>query len=342
MATVKEFREFFLRASQVNSGAKADQETGFPVSYLVTIAGVATLKFNRFLKNHFPSENVNKKLLESITFKLNPEDTAGVSIQGLSKIATDAEVKANTTFATYGDSFRRSVQPSQVPTIIEAINVATLTSPFTGIATDSFPTDVVDVEVDGTVATRNNYKVKTSSNLNAFFSNLLTIVYAYINSWTISFGADHATAIGVITTAATAGVGKQITLVNETWKLTGGATAMANTQPAPSFETGWGAAVLGDTLQLRKTYDGKLAIRGAIVASAGHAANMTLLTLPTGYTIPTGAGKPLPLLWAWHPASETMIALGIVNGNQLKTKSTTFAILNGEELRIQETIISLT
>jgi hypothetical protein len=87
MSIVKEFREFFLRQVQVNIGTKKDQETGFPVSYNV---GTSTV-FNRFLKSHFPNENVFRKLFESITFKLNPEDKATYTSQGLVRRATDAE-----------------------------------------------------------------------------------------------------------------------------------------------------------------------------------------------------------------------------------------------------------
>ena len=60
MATTKEFREFFLRHTQVNSGSKPDKETGFPLKYFVGSQEV----FNRFLKDDYPSESVIKKLFE--------------------------------------------------------------------------------------------------------------------------------------------------------------------------------------------------------------------------------------------------------------------------------------
>lgn len=87
MSVIKEFREFFLRAISVSSGTKPDQEAGFPTQYTVNGKTV----FNRFLKKHFPSEDVFKKLFESVTFKLNPEDTATEDEQGLVKRATQLQ-----------------------------------------------------------------------------------------------------------------------------------------------------------------------------------------------------------------------------------------------------------
>ena len=97
MATpIKEFKAFFLRAVQKSSGTDADQETNFNIQYFVN----GVLKFNRFLKNHFPSENVFKKLFESITFKLEVGDTATFTTQGLVEKATDGEVLAGTDNST--------------------------------------------------------------------------------------------------------------------------------------------------------------------------------------------------------------------------------------------------
>lgn len=101
MAIIKEFREFFLRNTQVNSGSKPDKESNFIVEYYVNSKKV----FNRFLKGNYPSEAVHKKLFESITFKLNLEDTADNINQGLVRLATDNTVnnrtpKEATNFAT--------------------------------------------------------------------------------------------------------------------------------------------------------------------------------------------------------------------------------------------------
>ena len=62
MPEIKEFREFFLRATKVTSGSRPDKEIPFPVQYTVN----GSNRYNRFLKDHAPSEKVFKKLFESI------------------------------------------------------------------------------------------------------------------------------------------------------------------------------------------------------------------------------------------------------------------------------------
>lgn len=110
----EEYREFFLRNAQVNVGTKADQETGFPVKYIVKSKSV----FNRFLKDHYPTENVFTKLFKSITFKLNKEDTAnynGTDNQGLVKLANDEDTQ--TRGVRDVTDFAKVVQPYQLPII---------------------------------------------------------------------------------------------------------------------------------------------------------------------------------------------------------------------------------
>jgi hypothetical protein len=84
---VKEYKEFFLRAVQTAGSGKPDKEANYPTEYIITTPNGNKVVNNRFLKTHFPSEDVFKKFLESITFKLNPEDTATTEIQGLVRIA---------------------------------------------------------------------------------------------------------------------------------------------------------------------------------------------------------------------------------------------------------------
>ena len=111
MTIIKEFREFFLRNAKVLTGTKKDQEINFATQYTAVLDGVSKTVYNRFLKNNYPSEDVFKKLFESITFKLNTEDTATSSQQGLVEIATDNEVILGTN--TY-NSFQLTPKPSQV------------------------------------------------------------------------------------------------------------------------------------------------------------------------------------------------------------------------------------
>lgn len=111
MAVIKEFREWFLRNVIDNVSSKQDQETGFPVQYQVN----GKLQYNRFLKNNFPSENVFKKLFESLTFKLNVEDTASTSQQGLSKLASDQNSYDRD--ITSNGNMSKVVEPSQLPDV---------------------------------------------------------------------------------------------------------------------------------------------------------------------------------------------------------------------------------
>ena len=111
MAIIKEFREFFLRNIKLPIGTKKDQENNVDVTYTAIIDGVSKTVYNRFLKNNYPSEDVFKKLFESITFKLNTEDTATTSEQGLVKIATDNQVQLGTSTI---NGYQLVPKPSQV------------------------------------------------------------------------------------------------------------------------------------------------------------------------------------------------------------------------------------
>ena len=115
---LKEFREFFLRHIQVNSGSKPDQQVNYPLQYTIVKSGQTFTVFNRFLQDDVPSEDVFKKLFQSITFKLNYEDTATSSLQGLAKRASDLEVIDRQPTAEYLDLMTRFVQPGQIPQVI--------------------------------------------------------------------------------------------------------------------------------------------------------------------------------------------------------------------------------
>jgi hypothetical protein len=115
--TKKEFREFFLRETQVTSGSKPDQESGFPITYFRK--GVKV--FNRFLRNHFPSEDVMKKFLESIAFKLNVEDTATATAQGLIKKSSDADAEVRT--LNPSSEMAKAVVPHQLPEIVLSTDI---------------------------------------------------------------------------------------------------------------------------------------------------------------------------------------------------------------------------
>jgi hypothetical protein len=113
MIIKKEFREFFLRNVKVTAGVKVDQEVNFPLTY--NIIGKGSV-FNRFLQNHFPSETVFRKLFESLTFKLNVEDTADINNQGLVRLASDQEALDRTEAGA--GQFSNVIRPSHLPNIV--------------------------------------------------------------------------------------------------------------------------------------------------------------------------------------------------------------------------------
>lgn len=109
---VKEFREYFLRHSKVTTGNKPDQEPSLVKTYLVK--GVT--KFMTFLRGDVPSEIMFDKLFESITFKLNKEDTANTTIQGLVKKSSDTDAESRT--RNPSSDFTLGVVPHQLPEIV--------------------------------------------------------------------------------------------------------------------------------------------------------------------------------------------------------------------------------
>jgi len=127
MAIIKEFREFFLRNIKLPTGTKKDQEANAAVTYTAIIDGVSKTVYNRFLKHNYPSEDVFKKLFESITFKLNTEDTATTSEQGLVKIATDTQVQLGTSTV---DGYQLVPKPSQVLYLYTVNSLPTNSLPF--------------------------------------------------------------------------------------------------------------------------------------------------------------------------------------------------------------------
>jgi hypothetical protein len=116
----KEFREFFLRNVAVNAGTKKDQQANYPTRVqVVDCSGNITKEYNRFLKDHFPSEDVFKKLFESLTFKLNPEDVATTDATGLVRIAIGSNIVGRLdeeTITGFGD-YTTVVVPSTLPVV---------------------------------------------------------------------------------------------------------------------------------------------------------------------------------------------------------------------------------
>lgn len=125
---VQEYREFFLRNNQQVGGAKPDLETSYPTDYQVTDAfgNVITAK-NRFLKDNFPSEDVFRKLFESITFKQNSEDTAGTENHGLVKIAVGQNIVNRSDLDIDTSQFTTVVVPSTLPIVSAGAGIGVTT-----------------------------------------------------------------------------------------------------------------------------------------------------------------------------------------------------------------------
>lgn len=121
MSVIKEVREFFLRHTKQNIGAKKDREYNYPLRYDITVGGVIVSVFNRFIKGDYPSEGIFEKLFNSITFKLNVEDTAKTNEQGLVKKATLAQIQART---DSDNGYTLGVTPAQLPQIAGGAGVS--------------------------------------------------------------------------------------------------------------------------------------------------------------------------------------------------------------------------
>lgn len=188
---VPEYREFYLRAIAQTGSASPDKESGFPVKEIVVYPdGSTDLENNRFLTNHFPSEKVYKKLFESITFKLNSEDTASVEQQGLVRIAIGQNIvnrKDIEEIFVNGSSrkFTTVVVPSELPIVSAGTGISVNVlirkvsdnSIVTSIPSNDRDLYYIDYQIINTVTPINNVgnyfnvRMLTISNLSAVDSN---------------------------------------------------------------------------------------------------------------------------------------------------------------------------
>lgn len=125
MSVIKEVREFFLRHTKQNIGSKKDREYNYPLRYDVTIGGVIVSVYNRFIKGDYPSQGIFEKLFNSITFKLNVEDTAKTTEQGLVKKATLAQIVART---DNDSGYTLGVTPAQLPQVTGSTGITVVAS----------------------------------------------------------------------------------------------------------------------------------------------------------------------------------------------------------------------
>ena len=158
---VKEFREFFLRNTPVTGGLKPDKQVPYPTTYTVsTPSGGSVNVYNRFKKGNYPSEDVFAKLFESITFKLNKEDTRTASIQGLSKLAAG---RLSVNFSKNdADNFNIGVSPIHLPEVIAGSNV-TVDVVYYNATTNTEETTLTNIPVNNQDDWRTRYRINGSS-----------------------------------------------------------------------------------------------------------------------------------------------------------------------------------
>lgn len=283
MPTIKEFREFFLRHSTVNSGAKRDQETGYALQYLVD--GVN--EYNRFLQGDYPSEGVFTKLFESIAFKLNPEDTATTLLQGLVKMATDVEAISGTT--TYTDGMSRAVRPYQLPTTIANLvsgNVIVTVSP-------------VSKSLGGG---KSQIQYQISANYTAPASKV-RVLYTdgqTANTTAILSGSDETLATINIPAGTLAADGDYIEFDGTV--ITSGLTATPTARLIISLEDTLGNGLGGSLGAIDPTnYDAKVTYRGCRIRRIDAATALFELYMDVGYIFSVTALNSLTALSAVRP-----------------------------------------
>ncbi len=141
----KEYREFFIREIKVFTGAKADKELNFPVSGMVDTCNGKEEKYNRLLAQHYASDDVIKKFVSSIAFKLNPEDTASGEEQGLTLASSDEQAATNNVETS---EFNSSIQSHQLPIVID-ISANKVPVKYYDLISDTYYTDINDAIATG-------------------------------------------------------------------------------------------------------------------------------------------------------------------------------------------------
>jgi hypothetical protein len=183
---IKEFRAFFTRNAPQSGGSEPDQQANYPVTWQHPRYGTVG---NRWLKNHWPTEDVIKKLFASIPFLLNRDSRAlddnapaeqilsGPNrVQGLVTVATDAQAKANDNGDTA--AYTRVPKVSQLPTVEAGSNPSTVSNPLSG-ATISVGTGLVNVSETGT--TRNRFVVRAHESLLTLLQNVMQSVGDWVS-----------------------------------------------------------------------------------------------------------------------------------------------------------------
>jgi len=150
MAAIKEVWEWFVRHGSVLTGQLRDRESSFRKQY-PNSAGDLAGKYNVFLKDDVPSENVFKKLFNSICFILNPNSTAFDKQQGLVQTATDSKVlNRDSTDNIQLDGLGDSGISQNTEVVVDSIKTLSTTNFATVVRPHQLPNiHCVDVDPDG-------------------------------------------------------------------------------------------------------------------------------------------------------------------------------------------------
>lgn len=151
---IKEVKQWFVRLGAVVVGQLRDRETTFKKQYPST-AGDLAGEYMMFLKENFPSENVYKKLFDSIAFILNTEDTAFEKQQGLVQKATDAKAILRDSRDSAGlDGLGGGGISQDTETIINGVKYLSSTNFATAVLPHQLPNlHCLSIDPDGAKAT---------------------------------------------------------------------------------------------------------------------------------------------------------------------------------------------
>jgi hypothetical protein len=178
MSIRKEFREFFTRHIAVNSGTKKDQEVGFPTTTTKQdCCGNIVNVYNRLLKDDLATDDVIKKFLESIGFKLNIEDTAQLTQQGFVLRASDSDA-AQFAYVNPASNYSKAVLPHQLANVIAGAG-ATVTLEYYDVTLDDGTTYA---NLGLAQASGNNFRPIYEIALSGAASGAVTLLYNNISN----------------------------------------------------------------------------------------------------------------------------------------------------------------
>ena len=191
MATIIEYREFFLNMDNVNIPLKPKMEPSF--SKTVEVDGITIGRI--FLNGHRPDQDVFSKLFQSIVFKLNPEDWATVTNRGIVRLAGFNDISTPTE-----ESLTAATTVRNLPKVLQGTNSTTLGT--TGNLTfPNLPNNIVQV-TEQIIDARTDYTINANAEFLEWLRNAFTAVDTRITNainqavngvapTTYNFGAEN-------------------------------------------------------------------------------------------------------------------------------------------------------